>query len=187
MRELLLHRGDCSFCTKLVARDLFYSEEGVERLFPEGILNEDFYLLVSMLPELQKIVSLPDVDYHVFYRIGSNTRKETKEEFSRVYEDIVDNADMVMEVVREKFPNLMKEAVRFNLYQRLDYLLHIPVSRMKNEDSRYRMVKKYLRRHIVDTLRNPYLSKKNKRYLLILTPFPKLVRKVHQIKMERQK
>lgn len=35
MRELLLHKGDCSFCTKLVRRDLLEKER-----FPEGKLNE---------------------------------------------------------------------------------------------------------------------------------------------------
>lgn len=44
LRELLMHRGDCSFCTKLVRRDLF-EEEG----FPVGVLNEDFHLLVKLL------------------------------------------------------------------------------------------------------------------------------------------
>ena len=44
LRELLLHRGDCSFCTKLVRRDLF-PEEG----FPMGKLNEDFHLLVRKI------------------------------------------------------------------------------------------------------------------------------------------
>ena len=39
-----MHRGDCSFCTKLVRRDLF-EEEG----FPVGVLNEDFHLLVKLL------------------------------------------------------------------------------------------------------------------------------------------
>ena len=43
LKELLLHRGDCSFCTKLVRRELF------ERYrFPEGVLNEDFSLLVVL-------------------------------------------------------------------------------------------------------------------------------------------
>lgn len=46
LRELLMHRGDCSFCTKLVRRDLF-EEEG----FPVGVLNEDFHLLVKLLTD----------------------------------------------------------------------------------------------------------------------------------------
>ena len=44
LRTLLLHEGDCSFCTKLVKRELFAG-----RAFPEGKLNEDFYLLVELL------------------------------------------------------------------------------------------------------------------------------------------
>ena len=90
MKELLLHKGDCSFCTKLLKQDLFFKNR-----FPEGALNEDFHLLVKMLKQGEKIVSLPYCGYHVFYRIGSNTRKKDKNEFSRVYGDCVDTADMV--------------------------------------------------------------------------------------------
>lgn len=44
-------------------------------------------------------------------------------------------------IVEEKYPALQKEAVRFGLYQRLDYLLHIPVGLMVREDSFYTAVK----------------------------------------------
>ena len=44
VKELLLHQGDCSFCTKLVKKELFAGHR-----FPEGVLNEDFSLLVDML------------------------------------------------------------------------------------------------------------------------------------------
>lgn len=179
LRELLLHRGDCSFCTKLVWRELF---EG--RRFPEGKLNEDFYLLVQMLSEVKEICILPEQMYHVFYRVGSNTRKKDKNDFSRVFMDIVDNADYVEELTARKYPQLKTEAVRFGLYQRLDYMLHIPVARMQNTDEFYRRVKRYLRAHVPDTIRNPYLTKKNKIYLLLLTAAPKTVRKAHARKME---
>lgn len=178
MRELLLHRGDCSYCTKLTDRKLFE-----EHRFPEGVLNEDFHLLVEMLGEADAVAILPEQDYHVFYRTGSNTRKKTKKEFSRVFMDIVDNADMVERIVEEKYPALRQEAVRFGLYQRLDYMLHIPLERMKNEDDFYRSVKKYLRKHVGDTIWNPFLSFKNKGYLLLLTVAPKTVRRVHGWKM----
>lgn len=79
LRELLMHRGDCSFCTKLVRRDLF-EEEG----FPVGVLNEDFHLLVKLLTRrsgsgaaIPGIVCVPGQSYHVFYRPDSNTRKQT--------------------------------------------------------------------------------------------------------------
>lgn len=178
MRELLLHRGDCSYCTKLTDRKLFEKNR-----FPEGVLNEDFHLLVEMLEETDGVAVLPEQDYHVFYRTGSNTRKKSKKEFSRVFMDIVDNADMAERIVEERYPLLREEAVRFGLYQRLDYMLHIPVERMDKENEFYQSVKKYLRKHIGDTVRNPYLSAKNKGYLLLLTFAPKTVRRIHGWKM----
>lgn len=182
MRELLLHLGDCSYCTKLTDRTLFESYQ-----FPEGVLNEDFHLLIEMLQEVEGIAVLPQQYYHVFYRTGSNTRKKSKEEFSRVFMDIVNNADLVEEIVGKKYPALQTEAVRFALYQRLDYMLHIPVSQMKGTNSFYLAVKKYLRTHVSATIKNPYLSKKNKLYLLLLTTAPKTVRRIHGWKMQCQK
>ena len=63
MRELLLHRGDCSFCTKLVHASLLKEER-----FPEGELNEDFYLLVKLLPRIPLVAVLPQQEYHVLDR-----------------------------------------------------------------------------------------------------------------------
>ena len=176
MRELLLHRGDCSFCTKLVAASLLREER-----FPEGELNEDFHLLVRLLPEVPAIAILPEQDYHVFYRYGSNTRTRKEEEFPQVYTDIVKNADRVMEIVEAKYPELSEEAKRFALYQRLDYMLHIPISLMTKENSFYIQVRHYLKGHRWEAVRSPYLTKKNKTYLVLLGTAPKLVRKVHRM------
>ena len=107
-----MHKGDCSFCTKLVKKELF-DISGLA--FPEGELNEDFHLLVQLLTWLEKgIVSLPQQTYHVFYRIGSNSRKADKESFSRVYADCVDNADMVEVLVAQSIPTLKSKYPRFN-------------------------------------------------------------------------
>ncbi|MFI3213838.1 MAG: glycosyltransferase family 2 protein [Eubacteriales bacterium] len=211
MKELLLHKGDCSFCTKLIARELLAGKS-----FPEGKLNEDFYLLIHLLQEMKEsslenkikkpesylldatlsdceqgindtkenqvdgIYILPDQMYHVFYRIGSNTRKESRDEFSRVFMDIVDNADVVNEIVDNTYPNLKEVCIRFGLFQRLDYMLHIPVKQMTKENGFYQAVKKQLRKQMKDVVRNSYLSKKNKVYLLVLGVAPKSVRSVHQ-------
>lgn len=180
MRELLLHRGDCSFCTKLTEARLFCKHS-----FPEGVLNEDFHLLVEMLQEIEGVVILPEQQYHVFYRIGSNTRKKNRNEFSRVFTDIVDNADMAERIAADKFPALKKEAVRFGLYQRLDYMLHIPVEMMTEDNEFYKKVKRYLRKHLADSVSNQYLSGKNKLYLLLLTAAPRLVRRIHQFKRKK--
>ncbi len=179
LKELLLHQGDCSFCTKLVKKELFEKHR-----FPEGVLNEDFRLLVEMLEEIEEIAILPQQGYHVVCRAESTTRKKTKDSFSRVFLDIVDNADRMQELVDRAYPDLSVYAVRFNLYQRLDYMLHVPITQMTGENKFYAKVKKYLRKHVADTVCNPYLTKKNKIYLLLLTVAPRTVRSVHAKKMK---
>ena len=174
MRELLMHRGDCSFCTRITHKALF-----VDREFPVGKLNEDFYLLTHMLTDITHLVILPKQCYHVFYRMNSNSRKKDKNDFSRVFTDIVDNADMITDLVEEKYPKLLPVAMRFGFFQRLDYLLHIPVTQMTTENGFYKNVVSYLRKNVWKMLTNPYLTKKNKIYLFLLTVAPKAVRKGH--------
>lgn len=175
LRELLLHKGDCSFCTKLVHKDLLRRER-----FPVGLLNEDFHLLVKILPEIGKLVSLPGQAYHVFYRIGSNSRKADKETFSRVFGDCVDNADMAAEIVEKDYPQLKDTALRFGVFQRLEYLLHIPVSQMTTDNTQYRAIVKWLRRNWRKAVRNPILTKKNKCYCILFAVAPKGIRVLHK-------
>jgi len=175
LRELLLHRGDCSFCTKLFRRELFQ-----DRSFPEGKLNEDFRLLTHMLAEGESILSLPERGYHVFYRQGSNSRRKDKNDFSRVYADSVDNADDVAEHVEKYFPELREVAFRFGVFQRLEYLLHIPISQMNRENSFYRDVVSFLRRNWLRGMKNPVLTKKNKIYQTIFAVAPKTARVIHR-------
>lgn len=174
LKELLMHRGDCSFCTKLVARELFDDMQ-----FPTGLLNEDFRLLVKMLPKITGILSLQGQKYHVFYRIGSNTRKKDQNEFSRVYGDSVDNADMVQELADREYPRLHLVAQRFGFFQRNEYLLHVPIALMNRDNTQYADICRYIKKHIKDILKNPYLTRKNKGYLLLFAAAPKKVRQVH--------
>ncbi len=178
LKELLLHKGDASFCTKLLKRELFY-----KRAFPEGELNEDFKLLTELLTGIDGIGILPQQCYHVVCRSDSTTRKRSEEDFSRVFMDIVDNADMMQKLVNESYPKLRRYAVRFNLYQRLEYMLHVPIALMNHKNKFYKEVKKYLHRHVFSTIFNPYLTFKNKIYLLLFTVAPKTVRKVHRRRM----
>lgn len=105
LKELLMHRGDCSFCTKLLRKDLFTIEQ-----FPVGTLNEDFHLLVKMLTREESavpgIACIPGQAYHVFYRPDSNTRDKNR--FSRVFADNIDNADMVLALVDKNIRSCRK-------------------------------------------------------------------------------
>lgn len=175
LRELLMHRGDCSFCTKLVKKSLF--EMGT---FPLGELNEDFRLFVSFLDKIQGVVSLPQQTYHVFYRIGSNTRKEDKNAFSRVFMDNVNNADRAEKIVAEKFPELRSVAFRFGMFQRMDYFLHIPVVQMQKENAQYVAICRYVRKNWWKAIKNEFLTAKNKIYITLFAVAPKTVRVIHK-------
>lgn len=174
LKELLLHRGDCSFCTKLIRRDMF-----PEEAFPEGKLNEDFHLLVRMLPGMGKVASLPCRAYHVFYRIGSNSRKADRENFSRVYGDSVENADMAADIVKRDYPKLQDIAFRFGIFQRLEYLLHIPVSQMTKDNTTYRDIVLYMRKKWIKSMANPVLTGKNKLYHTLFAIAPREIRRLH--------
>lgn len=177
MRELLMHRGDCSFCTKLIDRRLLCQDKDP---FPVGRLNEDFELLVRLLPRIERILSLPGQTYHVFYRIGSNSRKAGKESFSRVFGDCVDNADMAARIVEENYPSLKEEAIRFGVFQRIEYLLHIPISRMTKDNEQYREIVRWMRRNLFRGLVNRCLTVKNKCYHIIFAIAPRTARQLHK-------
>lgn len=176
LKELLLHRGDCYFCTKLIRRDMF-----PEEAFPEGKLNEDFHLLVRMLPGMGKVASLPCRAYHVFYRIGSNSRKADRENFSRVYADSVDNADMAAVIAKRDYPKLKDIAFRFGIFQRLEYLLHIPVSQMTQDNTTYRNIVIYMRKKWIKSMTNPVLTGKNKLYHTLFAIAPRGIRRLHAV------
>lgn len=175
LKELLMHRGDCSFCTKLFHKSVLET-----RHFPVGALNEDFHFLIQLLPEIGDIISLPEQAYHVFYRMGSNSRKTDREQFSRVFVDSVVNADVVMELVDREDRELTKIARRFGIFQRLEYLLHIPISQMTGDNTFYRQVVHTLRREFLAGLFNPYLTMKNKLYMTLFVIAPKNVRRLHR-------
>ena len=172
-RELILHKGDCSYCTKLTAAGLF---EGIE--FPVGKLNEDFHILIRMLLMCEGVMSLSGYGYHVFYKSNSNTRTG-KQRFSRVYQDNIDNADEVTGIVDEHFPKLHSIAIRFNLFQRLDYLLHIPIADMRKDYEGYSACVSYIRKHWFEGMASKYLTVKNKVYLTLFAVAPRFVRSFH--------
>lgn len=183
MEELLMHRGDCSFCTKLIRRQIFEEQadtEGNGEWFPGGVLNEDFHLLIKLLDRLGPVASLPGHAYHVFYREDSNSRKKDKECFSRVYADNVDNADLAAGIVKEKYPGLGDIVFRFGIIQRLDYMLHIPISQMSKGNEMYCKIVAYLRRHWLRSMKNPILTRKNKAYHTLFVVAPKGVRRIHR-------
>lgn len=173
-RELLLHLGDSSFCTKMIKSELMKKFS-----FNEGRLNEDFELLVYMLQEFDCIYTYEITGYNIVLRFGSNTRNVYKNLF---YDCMIENSDMAYKLVVDKYPNLLTEAKKFRLYQRLDYTLHTPLSKMKNNEMADKVLKE-LKLWRKDIKTNPFLAKKDRRNLLILSIAPKLSKRAHNVIM----
>ncbi len=126
------------------------------------------------------MLRLPVRGYRVVHRAGSVTRiADNPSKFSRVYVDIIHHADWCETSLVARYPDLAAAARRFGLYERLDYLLHVPIPDMNGENGFYEETVRYLRRHVKDTLFGPHLTGKNRIYLLLFTLAPRSVRKIH--------
>lgn len=173
-RELLLHLGDSSFCTKMIKSDFMKKYR-----FSEGRLNEDFELLVKMLQDFDAIYTYEITGYNIMLTFGSNTRNVYRNLF---YDCMIENSDTAYKIVSEKYPNLLTEARKFQLYQRLDYTLHTPLSKMKNNQVAKKVLKE-LKLWRKDIKTNPYLAPKDRRNLRILSVAPKFSKRVHNVIM----
>ena len=175
-RMLMLHVGDSSFCTKLIRADYMK-----QFLFPEGELNEDFELLLRMLDGVAGVYSLEKNGYNIELRAGSNSRNV----FKKIYYDaMIVNSNKAYKIMEQKYQEYREETERFCFFQRLDYLLHIPVSEMSKENKMYNIILKELKagRKMIRT--NQFLSKKEKRNLLILSHVPKFSKRCHGLIMK---
>ncbi len=178
VQSMLLYTGDASLCTKLTPRRIL-----LEHPFEEGVLGEDFRLLTHLVDVLDGIYSLPQIGYRVVHRRGSVTRRKSVNHFSKAYISIVEASDYVEEVLVPRYPKLQTAARRFGLYERLDYMLHVPIADMNHQNPFYMGVLRYLRENRAAIQENPYLTRKSRAYLMLLSAAPVTVRKVHRLSM----
>lgn len=179
-KELMLHTGDSSFCTKIIEASLMKKYR-----FLEHELNEDFELLIRMLPDLQQgIVTVEKPGYNIELRGGSNTRGKYNQKF---YEAMMKNADICMKKAEEDFPELVEYAKRFWIVQASFFLLNIPVDKMTKDNEFYIRIRNRVRsKEVRNQIKNNlYIEKKIRRNMRIISTFPtKGIRRIHQIIMK---
>lgn len=171
-RELMLHTGDVSVCTKLFRAEIF---DGVR--FPEGKLNEDLLFMLDVMARVRRIAFAGHVGYYYFSRNGS-----TSSGYGKAVIDMVGNSLAAKQIVDAAYPALARETLRFTLYQHMAYLLLVPASEAKKSNRVFADAVKYLRKHAPGGLSNPYLSSKNKLVILMLALSPRGTAKNYQKK-----
>ncbi len=178
IQSMLLYTGDASFCTKLTPRGILLAHP-----FQVGALCEDFDLETHLVDVIDGVYNLPPIGYRVVHRSGSLTRRRSVGQFSKAYIAIIEASDYVEEHLVPRYSSLRVAARRFGLFERLDYMLHVPISDMNGQNTFYRNVVNYLRQHRTDIRENPYLTRRDRVYLMMLAAAPVLVRRVHRLSM----
>ena len=171
-KELMLHTGDVSVCTKLFRAELFKNIR-----FPEGKLNEDLLFILDVLGGVRKIAFAAHVGYFYFTRSGSISGG-----YGKAVIDMVGNSLLAKQTVDTAFPSLRKETERFAIFQHMAYLLLVPEKDAKKENIVYISALKYLRRNAVRAIFNRNLTLKNKLAIILLSVMPKTTAKYYQKK-----
>lgn len=173
LRELLLHIGDVSVCTKLFPKEILK-----DKYFDESKLNEDLLFMVNLVSGFKEIVYTGSVGY--FYLIRQNS---TSSVYGKAVEDMALNAINVNGVVQSEFVELCEEGNRFALFQNMAYLLLVPDHLRKKNNFQYINSLKYLKNNFMRKgLGNKYLGAKNKSIIVGLLFCPELVIRVFQRK-----
>lgn len=173
MKELLLHIGDVSVCTKLFPRQILK-----DKYFNEERLNEDLLFMTELIPNFRSIVYTGTVGY--YYLIRKNS---TSSGYGKAVEDMALNAIAVNLMIRKKFPELYEAGNRFALFQNMAYLLLVPRNLRNASNQKYIQSLGYLKKTFLKVgINNQYLGLKNKLIIFGLTICPELVIRIFQRK-----
>lgn len=176
LRNILIYRGGVSVCSKLFPKAII----GTLR-FNEVKLNEDALFVVDLIKRAEYVSYISVVGYHYFRRSGSSSRQ-----FGKAVYDMVDNSTYIRKYVEREFPNLSKEAERFELFQHMSFLLSCPSDHNRKDDLFCRKVLRYLRGHMLQGLTNPYLARKDKLKFLGTALCPRGMSKLIEYKNRRK-
>lgn len=171
-KELMLHAGDASVCSKLFHRSIFQ-----DLRFVEGKLNEDLLFIMEAMARTKQVRFIGHVGYYYFSRRGSISSG-----YGKAVIDMVGNSLAAMDFVKSTFPELKTEAERFAVFQHMAYLLLVPRKDANRTNEVYVGALQFVRRHLWQSLGNPYLSLKNKCIICGLTVMPKMLAAYYQTK-----
>lgn len=171
IRELLLHTGDVSVCSKLFHKDAIGNCR-----FDESRLNEDLLFMFDITERIERINFTGKVGYYYLCRGGSISSK-----YGKAIEDMVGNSIEVSEKAIKRHPSLGEEARRFALFQHMAFLLLVPADLRTNRNEKYKNALSYLRRNfLLYGLFNRYLTPKNKLIMIGQAVFPDFMSRKYQ-------
>lgn len=169
-KELMLHLGDVSVCTKLFPAELLH---GV--YFNEEKLNEDLLFLLGILSKIESVHFTGAPVYYYFVRSDSISSG-----YGKAIIDMVGNSLAAKCIVDKEFPELQIVSARFVLYQHMVYLLSVPKMEATKANAAFSNTVRYVRQNILEAITNPYLKPQNKVLLVALSAFPHLAASLYR-------
>lgn len=176
LREILLHIGDVSVCTKLFPRKMLEIKR-----FDEEKLNEDLLFMADLIPSFKTIVYTGTVGYYYLVRDNSISSG-----YGKSVEDMAVNAVAVNKNVQSEYPELKDEGNRFALFQNMAYLLLVPQALRTKNNKKYLEALKYLKKSFFKNgITNRYLGIKYKIIIFVLIIYPEIVIRLFQRKHKK--
>ena len=151
--------------------------------FPKGRLYEDIYFTADLMPRIKKVAVGTEPKYYYLHRSDSITGRSYR---PQLY-DIIDGYTKNYQVVKEKFPSLEKEAQCLWLWSRFIVLDKMLMEKDYKELEGYQELKRFISRHLLVILRNPWFQKKRKISAIILLVSIRLYRHLVFISEEKKR
>lgn len=159
---LELLRGELitfSVCDKLFRRQLMEKER-----FAIGRLCEDLPFTYQMIRKSNQVINIGEIKYHYFCN-RDNSRSKATFTFRRL--DYVFFMRDIYRDISNNFPQLLQVA-EYRYILSINYIVN-QIDNLPNKNeylSELRRLKKVLKHMIFKILRNPYMDKEQKRYLI---------------------
>ena len=149
----------------------------------DGHRNEEFELLLRMMPELAE--GVPTLGF-AGYNLSLPPEVAMHGVYSRqYYEDWMYNAFTACRIARDHYPEYWEEGKCLRLVRLLEYMKNIPVEEMNKDNAFYMRMERFLKSEKAEIKKNRYLSRKQKNYLFLLCASPAGVRKIGGRKKEK--
>jgi len=151
---------------KLFRRDLFENQ-----YFDEGVLNEDFLLLVKLLKKKPSILTSNYIGYYYFLHAGSTTGSGFKKNMI----DALYNAHFAY----RNIPSLecKKSATEYFLYKILMFLVNMPIEYIKDNNDDYLFAYKNLKK-LRKKINKTTLSLRDRTLLNMFCICPRITKKI---------
>lgn len=177
LRSILCRQDSGSVCSRLFPREMI-----INHRFDETKLNEDILFMMSIMQNVETASYSSSCGYYYYHRTGSISRH-----FGKAIHDMIGNCMQIRKQVDEQFPAFSKEAEYFEIFQHMSFLLSCPSDYARDTDPLCGEVLKYIRKHVITGMKNPYFNYKNKIILLAVALFPKTVSRLIEKKSQNKR